>query len=117
MRYPSDLTDAEWALIQHCFEPKERRGSTCRHPRKQVVDAILYVVKSGCQWRMLPKEYPNWKTVYDHYSKWSKRGVWEAALDHLNRIHRKKTSVRPRRVMALLTHKALKPSMQAKNEG
>ena len=47
-------------------------------------------IQSGAQWRMLPKEYPNWKTVYDHYWRWNQRGVWETALDDLNQIHREK---------------------------
>ena len=58
MGYPSDLTDAEWALIEHYFQPRDRRGSASLHPRKRIVDAILYVVKSGCQWRMLPNDFP-----------------------------------------------------------
>jgi putative transposase len=91
MGYPSDLTDAEWALIQRHFQPGDRRGSACRHPRKRIVDAILYVVKSGCQWRMLPNDFPNWKTVYHHFSRWNKSGVWEAALDRVNAIHRRKS--------------------------
>ena len=56
MGYPSDLTDTEWDLIHHHFQPSDRRGRWCLHPRKLIVDAILYVVKSGCQWRMLPKD-------------------------------------------------------------
>jgi putative transposase len=88
MGYPSDLTDAEWALIEHYFQPRDRRGSASLHPRKRIVDAILYVVKSGCQWRMLPNDFPPWQTVYDHFSRWNKRGVWETALDQLNALHR-----------------------------
>ncbi len=89
MGYPSDLTDAEWALIEHHFQPRDRRGSASLHPRKRIVDAILYVVKSGCQWRMLPNDFPPWQTVYDHFSRWNKRGVWESALDQLNAVHRR----------------------------
>jgi putative transposase len=88
MGYPSDLTDAEWALIEHYFQPRDRRGSASLHPRKRIVDAIFYVVKSGCQWRMLPNDFPPWQTVYDHFSRWNKRGVWETALDQLNALHR-----------------------------
>jgi putative transposase len=88
MGYPSDLTDAEWALIEHYFQPRDRRGSASLHPRKRIVDAIFYVVKSGCQWRMLPNDFPPWQTVYDHFSRWNKRGVWEAALNQLNALHR-----------------------------
>jgi putative transposase len=90
MGYPSDLTDVEWAHIEHHFEPRDRRGSAHKHPRWVIVNAILYVVKSGCQWRMLPNDFPKWKTVYDHFSRWSKRGVWEATLDKINVMHRKK---------------------------
>ena len=88
MGYPSDLTDTEWDRIHHHFQPSDRRGRGCLHPRKLIVDAILYVVKSGCQWRMLPNDFPPWQTVYDHFSRWSKRGVWESALDQLNTLHR-----------------------------
>jgi len=66
------------------------RGHASKHPRKQIVDAILYTLKTGAQWRMLPKDFPPWQTVYDHFSRWNKRGVWEAALDDLNKRHRQK---------------------------
>ncbi|WP_232215263.1 transposase [Methylovulum miyakonense] len=74
MGYPSDLTDKEWGLIKHYFEPEDPRGNACKHDRKQVVDAIFYWAKSGVQWRMLPNDFPPWKTVYDHYSRWNKGG-------------------------------------------
>jgi putative transposase len=61
------------------------------HPRKLIVDAILYLVRSGCQWRMLPNDFPPWQTVYDHFSRWNKRGVWEWALDRLNAIRRQQS--------------------------
>ena len=88
MGYPSDLADTEWECIQHHFEPNSRRGRPPTHPRRVIVNAILYVVKSGCQWRMLPNDFPNWKTVYDQFSRWNKQGVWEAALDQVNAISR-----------------------------
>ena len=106
--YPSDLSDEEWKLICHHFEPKDRRGSSHKHPRKLIVDAILYVVKGGISWRLMPNDFPCWKTVYDHFRKWNQRGVWEAALDQLNQIHRKKKAAPIAQVMASLTHKALK---------
>jgi transposase len=55
MSYPSDLTEVEWKKIKHPFEPCERRVNSCKHPRKKdVVDVILYVVRTGCQGRQLP---------------------------------------------------------------
>ena len=60
------------------------------HDRRDIVDAILYIVKTGCQWNMLPNDYPNYKTVHDYFMNWSRDGIWEEALDTLNKIHRKK---------------------------
>jgi len=50
------------------------------------VDAIFHVLKGGISWRMMPKDFPLWQTVYDHFSKWNKRGVWEKYLDRLTAI-------------------------------
>lgn len=102
MSYPSDLKDREWSLIEHHFLPKDRRGSASKHPRKRIVDAILYIGKTGAQWRMLPKDFPPWQTVYDHFSRWNKSGVWEAALAELNARHRKKV---PERLSQLRDHR------------
>ena len=96
--YPSDLSDEEWELIRHHFEPKDRRGSSHKHPRKLIADAILYVVKGGIPWRLMPNDFPPWKTVYDHFRKWNQPDVWETALDQLNQVHRKKKTARKAQV-------------------
>lgn len=83
MGYKSDLTDSEWALIEHDFQPRSRRGSWRKHAIRTVINAIMYLVKGGIEWRMMPKDFPPWQTVYDHFSKWSKRGIWEKCLDRL----------------------------------
>lgn len=88
--YQSDLKSDEWAMIEGFFIPSDRRGCKPTHKKKAIVDAILYVVKSGCQWRMLPKDFPSWKTVYGHFSRWNKQGLWECALDHLNGLYRER---------------------------
>jgi putative transposase len=108
--YDSDLSDAEWALIADHFEPQDPRGIKPIHPKRIIVNAILYLNKTGAQWRLLPKDYPPWKTVYDHYRRWNERGIWETALDELARIHRKKTANMLPRAMVLSTHKASRPS-------
>ena len=88
--YDSDLSAEEWALIEHHFQPKDNRGAESIHVKHDIVNAILYINKTGAQWRMLPKSFPLWKTVYDHYNNWNCRGVWEAAVDELNTSYRKK---------------------------
>ena len=88
----SDVSDEEWELIKHYFDPIDLRGgSGLKHAKREIVNAIFYLNKTSAQWRLLPKEFPSWQTVYDHYSQWNRRGVWEKVLDQLNRQHRKKT--------------------------
>ncbi len=88
--YDSDLSEEERQLIKHHFEPKDNRRAKPKHAKSDIVNAILYINKTGAQWRLLPKDFPPWKTVYDHYSQWNRRGVWEAALDELSAFYRKK---------------------------
>ncbi len=67
-RYPSDLSDDEWHLLEPLFPPR-RRGRPPKWPRRLLADAIFYVLRSGCAWRMLPREYPPWRTVYFHFRR------------------------------------------------
>ena len=115
MTYPSDLKTEEWQLIEKYFEPTDKRGNQSKHTKQHVVNAIMYVVRTGVQWRYLPQDFPPWKTVYDHYSKWNKRGVWENALKAVNELTRKKTNEKLNLATESLTPKALERSMTAKN--
>ena len=83
--YPSDLNDKQWSRIEHFFKRPDPRGSKGIHKKRSIVNGILYLTKSGCQWRMLPKDYPPWETVYDHFRNWCRRGIWEKVLDELNK--------------------------------
>ena len=91
--YQSDLKNEEWKLIEHHFFPTDRRGNSHKHDKKTIVNAILYVAEGGIKWRMMPIDFPPWQTVYDHFSRWNKSGVWEKALHEVNRIFREKKSV------------------------
>jgi putative transposase len=75
-RYASDLTDAQWALIEPLI-PVYEWGRPRELDMRRVVNAIFYIDKTGCQWEMLPKEYPNHNSVYYHFQRWSAEGVWE----------------------------------------
>ena len=104
-------------MIEGYFKPSDARGRKSKHDKKAIVDAILYVVKSGCQWRMMPKDFPPWKTVYGHFSHWNKEGAWESALDKLNEQYRISQKKELRRAMELLILKASKPSTPVRKEG
>ena len=98
--YDSDLTDLEWELIKHFFDKKDGRGAKPIHKRRDIVNAIFYVVKGGIQWRMMPNNFAPWNTVYDYYSQWNRDGIWSKALDAINELHRKKMIKTAHQVMA-----------------
>jgi putative transposase len=76
-RYPTDLSDDEWLCVRpHLPEPAPQ-GRPRLHGLRAILDAVFYVLKSGCPWRLLPQEFPPWKTVYDWFRKWRIDGTWE----------------------------------------
>jgi putative transposase len=77
--YPSDLTDSQWEKIAQFFDTKRSR----KYPMRQVCNAIIYVVKTGCQWRQLPKEFGAWSSIYYYFDKWRHNGLWERLNDAL----------------------------------
>lgn len=88
-RYPSDLSDEEWALLQPLLSRAEKRGRSPKWPTRQVADSVFYLLRSGCSWRMLPREYPPWQTVYYHFRKWRLDGRLRRAHDRLREAVRK----------------------------
>src|SRR4028118_1403692 len=75
--YPSDLTDAEWQYLEPLLPPAKTTGRPRQWPLRLILNGIFYLVRSGCAWRMLPKEYPPWPTVHDYYHRWQHDGTWE----------------------------------------
>jgi len=80
LRYPSDLTDAEWALAEPFIPPAKRGGGRRRVDVREVLNGIFYVLATGCQWRALPKDLPPKSTVHDHLSLWA----WDGTLKRLH---------------------------------
>src|SRR3981081_2745749 len=76
-RYASDLTDAEWALIEPHMPAVKRLGRPRETELRRVLDAILYIARTGCQWRMLPKEFPPFTTVQGYFYDWRDDGLFE----------------------------------------
>ena len=79
-RYPSDLTDSEWALIAPLIPPAKHGGRKREVDLREVMNGILYVLETGCQWRALPRDLPPKSTVHDYFMLWE----WDGTLD---RIH------------------------------
>lgn len=81
--YPSDLTDRQWDCIKELIPPAKPGGRPRTLEMRAVVNAILYMVVSGCQWRMLPREYPAWQSVYTYFQQWRDDGTWQRLHDTL----------------------------------
>jgi putative transposase len=82
-RYASDLSDEEWAILEPLIPAAKEGGRPRRINMREVVNGIFYWLKTGCQWRMLPKDFPKWKPVNDYFSKWRKDGTWQRLNDAL----------------------------------
>lgn len=74
--YPTDLTDEQWQILRKLLPQPSHRGAPRTACRRAVVNAILYVLRSGCAWRLLPHEFPKWKTVYGIFRTWRDDGTW-----------------------------------------
>lgn len=86
MAYTTDLTLAQFEVLNQFLPTSKTRG--CIVSRHLIVNAILYQLKNGCQWRDLPSDLPNWQTVYSQFRRWKINGAWEQALVELERSER-----------------------------
>jgi putative transposase len=87
--YDSDLTDEQWNIIRP-FVPEVHSNTTTggrppKYTRREIMNAILYVARTGCQWRLLPHDLPKWKTVYTYFHEWYEEGVFEQVNDTLRK--------------------------------
>ena len=76
-RYPTDLTDTEWGCLEYLLPAQRASGRPRVHSPRTVLDAIFYVLRSGCPWRLLPRDFPPWRTVYHYFRAWRLDGTWE----------------------------------------
>src|SRR5258708_5533654 len=88
--YPSDLSDAEWICVQRHLPTLSTRGRPRTHPVRRILDAIFYVLRTGCAWRYLPSSFPPWQTVFYHFRRFRLRGVWHLLYTALHRAERER---------------------------
>jgi len=87
-QYPTCVSDFQWHVLSSMF-PKARRLGRPRTCLRRVLNAVLFVLKSGCPWRLLPKDFPAWKTVYHHFRSWSRSGILAAINARLRKLVRR----------------------------
>ncbi|WP_441238837.1 IS5 family transposase [Bradyrhizobium sp. 930_D9_N1_4] len=102
LRYASDLTDAEWALIARKMPRRRRLGRPREVDLREIVQAIFYIASSGCQWRALPKEFPPYSTVQSYFYAWRDSGRWDRIVRILVRQARKKLGHKPTPTAAVI---------------
>lgn len=102
LRYASDLTDAEWALIARQMPPRCRLGRPREVDLREIVQAIFYILSTGCQWRALPGEFPPYSTVQGYFYAWRDTGRWHRIVEILVRRARKKLGLKPKPTAAVI---------------
>jgi transposase len=81
--YPTDLSDQAWHLIQHLVPDAKPGGRPEAYPKREILNAIFYLLRSGCSWRMLPHDLPPWRIVYHDFRQWRQDGTWPMMHDLL----------------------------------
>ena len=81
--YPSDLNDQEWARLEGLIPAVKSGGRPPKYERREIVNGIFYVLRTGGSWRMLPHDFPPWESVYGYFRRWCEAGIWQQIHDHL----------------------------------
>jgi len=108
--YPSDLTNAQWDILEPLIPAPAEEAPNLTYERREIVNAILYVLRSGCPWRLLPHDLPAWGTVYWYFRRWQREGIWDQALTTLRREIRIKQCRDPEPSAAIIDSQSIKTS-------
>jgi putative transposase len=106
--YPTDLTDEQWKILEPLVPAPQPGPQPAKHARREIVNAILYLIRSGCQWRMLPHDLPPWELVYHYFAAWEKDGTWQRIQDTLRRRVRQSKSRTPEPTAAIIDSQSVK---------
>lgn len=108
--YPSDVTDQEWEILEPLIPAAKPGGRSQEIERREIVNGILYVLRSGCPWRMVPHDLPNWSTLYWYFREWKLAGVWEQVNAALRRAVREKVGREREPSAAIVDSQSIKTS-------
>jgi putative transposase len=106
-QYDTDLTDRQWQKLERLLPKASKRGRK-QLDRRIVINAILYLNRTGCQWRMLPKSFPNWKSVYTVFWRWRRDGIWQSLHDSLQKMTRQAAGKKPTPTAAIIDSQSVK---------
>ena len=106
-QYSTNLTDKQWQVTEKILDPHHRKR---KYPLRETMNAIMYLVKTGCQWRMLPKDFPPYNTVFYYFNKWKLEGVFDELMDRLHVIVRKLTGREDTPGLGIIDSRSVKSS-------
>jgi putative transposase len=106
--YETDLSDAEWVLVLSLLPRPGKRGRPRQADMREVISAIMYLLKSGCTWRLLPNDFPQWEQVYYYFQKFSKDGTWKKVHDTLRSAVRVKAGKKERSTAGIIDSQSVK---------
>lgn len=106
--YPSDLSDGEWGILEPYIPAPKAGGRPAEHARREIVNAIRYVLRTGCAWEYLPHDFPPYTTVYDYFRHWSQAGIWETANAALREQARRRAGREPSPSVAIIDSQSVK---------
>ena len=112
--YPSDLTDRQWQVIKNMLPQPNRKR---KHDLRGIWNSLLYLVKTGCQWRMLPKCFPDWRLVYYYYSRWRDIEIIEEIMHHLRELARIKIGKSAKATAAVVDSQSVKSGLSCAMKG
>ena len=120
-KYPTDLSDEEWnqikSLVPAPKSGKGKRGRPVESDRRSLVNAIFYVVRAGCAWRLLPGDFPPWQTVYGYFRRLSQTGVWEKVLAELVKTRRLKSGRNEHPTLLIIDAQSIKNAGKGEQHG
>jgi transposase len=110
--YPSDLREAEWAVLEPLVPAIKTGGRPARWSRREIINAILYVVRGGNQWRAMPHDLPPWQTAYGYFWQWRNAGTWEQLHTAIREQARRRAGREPTPSAAIVDSQTVKTSQR-----
>ena len=117
MKYPSDLTTKQWNIIKPLFAGEKRGAHFAKHSKRKLINAVLYMEKTGCQWRQLPHDFPKWSTVKSFYYRAVESDLWERMRAFLVEKSRTDAGCKPEPTYGIIDSQSAKTMYNANERG